>query len=204
MAAMACLLMLVVRVPVMPLAPFLTYDPKDVIVVIGGFMFGPWAAVTIAVISAFVEMFFSETWLWGFVMNVTSSLAFAVPAALIYKFRRTLGGAIAGLAVGVAVVVPVMLAMNVLVVPLFMPFVERADVIGMLAGVFLPFNAIKYGLNAAFALVVYKPIIRALRAAGLLQVDENSPAQSHFVVMLVASLVIVGLAITIIIMQVTP
>lgn len=204
MAAMACLVMLI-RIPVMPAAAFLTYDPKDVIIVIGGFMFGPLAAVTLAAISALVEMVtVSETGWWGFLMNFISSVAFAVPAAVIYKFRRTLAGAVAGLAVGLVVVVPTMLLMNFLVVPLFMPFVTRSAVVGMLLPVFLPFNAIKYGLNAAIALMVYKPIVSALAAAGLFRpVRGNTPHKIYVSVLLVAAFIVIGLALTIIIMQLT-
>lgn len=167
LAAMACLTLLI-RIPLMPVAaPFLTYDPKDVIIAIGGFMFGPLAAVTLSVVTALVEMPFSGTGPWGALMNASSSAAFAVPAALIYKFRRTLTGAIAGLAAGIILVVPTMLALNILVVPLFMPWMTRADVAPMLVPIFLPFNAIKYGLNAVIAFIIYKPVVRALAAAGL-------------------------------------
>jgi riboflavin transporter FmnP len=212
MAAMACLVMLV-RIPVMPAAPFLTYDPKDVIVVIGGFMFGPLAAVTLAAVSALVEMVtVSETGWWGFLMNFISSTAFAVPAALVYKFRRTLAGAVVGLAVGLVTVVPVMLLMNLLVVPLFMLvgpphdrfLVPRADVAAMLLPVFLPFNAIKYSLNGAVALIVYKPVVNALAAAGLFRPPAEGGKKSASMAVLVGvGLLILGLAATILIIQVT-
>ena len=211
MAAMACLTMLI-RIPVMPAAPFLTYDPKDVIVVMGGFMFGPLAAVSLAALVALVEMVtVSETGWWGFLMNFISSASFAVPAAAIYTFRRTQTGAVIGLAAGLLIVVPVMLMMNLLVVPLFMvagppgsPLVERSIVAGMLLPVFLPFNAIKYALNGALALVVYKPVVNALTAAGLLQPKtEDTKGKVQAGVLAAAGLLIAALALAIIIMQVT-
>jgi len=202
LSAMATLVMFI-RIPVMPAAPFITYDPKDVLVVMGGFMFGPLAAFTIAGISAAVEMVtVAETGMWGFLMNIVSSSAFAVPAALVYKFRRTLPGAIIGLVIGVVLVVPVMLLMNYLVVPLFMPFVTREAVVPMLTTVFLPFNAIKYSLNAALALLLYKPIVHALVAAGLLRLPEGKGTLNR-AVLLTAGIVVLGLITAIIILWLT-
>jgi riboflavin transporter FmnP len=166
-------LTLLIRIPLMPVAaPFLTYDPKDVIIVIGGFMFGPLAAIMLAWVAALVEMPFSGTGPWGVLMNATSSMAFAVPAALIYTYKRTLAGAIAGLFAGILIVVPTMLMLNLFIVPLFMPWMTRADVAPMLVPVFLPFNTIKYGLNAVIAFFVYKPVVRALTAAKLFRVSQ--------------------------------
>jgi riboflavin transporter FmnP len=204
MAAMSCLVMFI-RIPVMPAASFLTYDPKDVIIVIGGFMFGPVAAFTLAVITALVEMVtVSETGFWGMLMNVVSSSAFAVPAAVIYKFRRTLPGAVTGLVVGLLVVVPVMLLMNYVVVPIYMPFVPRADVVPMLVPIFLPFNAIKYGLNAGLALIAYKPVVNALIASGLYRpASPGGKRKLYLGVMITGALVVLSLSLVIVIMQLT-
>ncbi|MCL2189365.1 MAG: ECF transporter S component [Defluviitaleaceae bacterium] len=201
LAAMACLAMLI-NVPVIPAAPFLRYDPKDVIIVMGGFMFGPAAAFTLAAITALVEMVtISEAGVWGFLMNTLSSSAFAVSAAAVYKYKRTLFGAVIGLIAGVIVVIPVMLLWNYIVVPLFtgMP---REVVAGMLVPVFLPFNAIKYGLNAAIALIIYKPIVTALTAAGLYRTSSQEGAGKVYLgVLVTAVFVVISLALIILILQ---
>ena len=48
----------------------------------------------------------------------------------------------------------------------------------MLASVFLPFNLIKSGINAGLTLLLYKPLIGALRAARL--VPQSSGGKSGF------------------------
>jgi riboflavin transporter FmnP len=199
MAAMASLVMFI-RVPVaLPPTNFLTYDPKDVIIVMSGFMFGPVAAFILAGITALVEMVtVSETGPWGMLMNWVSSAAFAVPAAFVYKIRRTLPGAVIGLAAGVFVVVPVMLLWNYLVVPLYMGW-PRAMVAELLVPVFLPFNAIKYSLNAAIALIVYKPVVTALTSAGLFRLpSEGKKGKVHLSVLITAIVLAVGLALLIV------
>ncbi len=43
----------------------------------------------------------------------------------------------------------------------------------MLVPVFLPFNLIKGGLNSAIALLLYKPVVTALRRAGLIAASSG-------------------------------
>ena len=64
-----------------------------------------------------------------------------------------------------------MVAWNYIITPFYMG-VDRSVVAGMLASVFLPFNLVKGGLNAAITLLVYKPIVTELRKAKL--VDPGS------------------------------
>ncbi|MCL2500590.1 MAG: ECF transporter S component [Defluviitaleaceae bacterium] len=202
MAAIACVVMFI-HIPVsLPPTSFLSYDPKDAIIVMGGFMFGPLAAFMLAGITALVEMVtVSGTGPWGMLMNWVSSAAFAVPAAVVYKYRRTLPGAVIGLAAGVLTVIPVMLFWNWLVVPIYMIW-PRAMVAELLVPVFLPFNAIKYSLNAAIALIIYKPVVRALIAAGLYrpitETPEGSRGRIHLGVLLTAVILAVGLALLIV------
>ena len=79
-------------------AGFLTFDMKDVIIAIGGFLYGPLNALCISLVTSVIEMFtVSETGPIGLLMNVLSTIAFACPAAFIYKRRQKLSGAVAGL-----------------------------------------------------------------------------------------------------------
>lgn len=150
-----------------PAVAFLKYEPKDVVIVIGGFIMGPLASVIIAAVTALVEMFtISETGIIGCVMNLLSSTCYACTAALVYKYRRTLSGALGGLVLGSAAMVAVMLLWNWLITPLYMG-VDRNAVVGMLVPVFLPFNALKALLNSALVLCLYKPLITALRKTRL-------------------------------------
>ena len=171
LGAMAYLLMLVGRIPVVL---FLSYDPKDAIIAIGGFLLGPMPAVTISLVVSFVEMLSaSATGPIGFVMNVLSTCAFVLPAAILYRKKRTLGSAATGLALGVVCATVAMLAWNYLITPLYMG-VPRSAVAEMLVPVFLPFNLIKGTLNAAFAMLIYKPVSRTLRRAHLLPAKESA------------------------------
>lgn len=167
LAALAFLVMLVGRIPMVAAAPFLKYDPKDVIIVIGGFIFGPAAAFMISLVVSIIEMLtVSETGPIGAIMNLVSTCSFACVATAIYKKKHSIQGAIIGLLMGVLTMVIVMLAWNYLLTPIYMGY-PREAVAAMLLPVFLPFNLVKGGLNAAIAMLIYKPVATTLRKAGL-------------------------------------
>ena len=159
-------------------AGFLSYDPKDAVVVIAGFIYGPLTSVVISLVVSLIEMLtISTTGVYGFIMNVFSTCAFAVPAAILYKYFRSMRGAVSGLVVGAVSMTACMLLWNYIITPFYMG-VDRSVVAGMLIPTFLPFNLIKSGINLALALVLYKPLVTALRKARLIPQAEGAAVGS--------------------------
>lgn len=146
---------------------FLDFDFKDVIICVGGFVYGPLSAALMSILVAFIEMVtISGTGLWGFLMNCLATCAFCCTACYVYKKRHTQRGAVLGLALGVVCLVVVMLLWNFLITPIYTGY-PREVVTAMLLPVFLPFNLAKGGMNMAVTLLLYKPIVTALRRAKL-------------------------------------
>lgn len=189
LCALAYVVAAVGRVPIIL---FLKYDPKDVIIAIGGFIFGPFTSFLIALIVSFVEMFtISDNGILGFLMNVISSCSFACTAAFIYKKKRKLSGAIIGLLCGWGAEIIVMLLWNYLITPLYMGY-PREAVVELLFPAFLPFNLIKGGLNAGITMLMYKPIVSALRRSHLIEaIPANGKTRLNMGVALVAVMIIV-------------
>ena len=161
--------------PIPKVAGILQFDFKDMVIVIGGLLYGPLAAAASALAAALIEMVTaSDTGPIGLLMNFLSSASFCVTASFVYKYRRTQLGAVVGLTAGVATMAAVMVLWNFLITPLSLPYVTREDIIPMLPTVFLPFNLVKGGLNMAAALLLYKPVVGALRAAKLVP-ESDSP-----------------------------
>ena len=157
---------------------FLSYDPKDAIIAIAGFIYGPISVITITVVVSVIEMFtISATGIYGCIMNIVSTLAFALPAAFLYKKVHSMKGAILGLAVGVVCVTVMMVLWNYIITPFYMGQ-PREVIATMLLPVFMPFNLIKGGINAGLTLVLYKPLVTALRKARLIPKNENSTKAS--------------------------
>ncbi len=149
-------------------AGFLSFDPKDAMIVIAGFALGPYATVAISAVVAFIEMVtISQTGIIGFIMNILSSVAFAFIPALAYKSMRTFKSALASLAISSIITVVLMLGWNYFITPAYM-HVPRDAVEAMLIPVFLPFNVLKCFLNTTLVAVFYKPIVNAMRKVRLL------------------------------------
>ena len=173
LSAMACVLMLLVNISFMPGNEFLIFDLKDVPIIIGGFLFGPYAVIAMSIVVSFIEMVTVSKDGWvGFAMNVLSTCAFACPAALIYMKKRNLKGAVIGLVAGWLFVTGVMVLWNYVVTPVYRGF-PRAAIVPMLATVFMPFNLIKYGFSAAISMLVYKPVSLALKKAKIIVQSEK-------------------------------
>ena len=120
LVALAYVVTVVTRFPLMAAASFLKYDPKDVVLLIGAYLYGPMAGAAMSVATCFIEMItVSEAGIYGFIMNVVASWAFILPAAFLYHRRRTMGGAIAGLALGVTAMAAVMMLWNYIITPIY-------------------------------------------------------------------------------------
>ena len=205
LSAIAYVLMVVIRIPLIPAAGFLKYDPKDVIIVIGGFLYGPLASLAMSIVVSFAEMVtVSESGIIGCIMNIISTVSFTCTAAYIYKKRRTLAGAAVGLIVGVVIGTIIMLLWNYLLVPIYTPYISREVVMGMLAPVFLPFNLLKGGLNAAIAMLLYKPVRIALDRSRLLLMPAapgGKAAKLNIGVILVSAFIVVTCVLIILAMR---
>lgn len=182
-----------------PLVLFLKYDPKDIIIVIGGFIFGPLTSFSITIIVSIVQTFTtSATEIWGCMMNIISSCAFSYPAALLYKKKHMLSGAMLGLCCGWGCQVVVMMIWNYLIAPVYMNY-PKEMIMELLLSAFLPFNVIKGGLNAAITMLLYKPVVTALRRSNLIEAGQPSDKmQIHTGVLLAALFILITCVLLII------
>ena len=198
--AIAYAVMLVGRVPIVL---FLKYDPKDVIIAIAGFLYGPLSSLLISTVVSFIEMIStSETGFIGLVMNILSTCSFACLAAWIYKKNHTLKGAVVGLVTGTIVMTAIMLLWNYLITPIYMGY-PREAVAELLLPAFLPFNLLKGGLNAAITMLLYKPVVTALRRSGLIETGINASGsrQKNIGVLLVTLVVLVTLVLGMLVLK---
>ena len=198
LAAVSYLIVALIRIPVVL---FLSYEPKDVIITIGGFLLGPMASFIISLVVSLIEMVtISQTGPIGGLMNLISTCSFACTAAFVYKKRRTLSGAVMGLGLGSVVMVAVMLLWNWLITPLYMG-VSRDAVAGMLLPAFLPFNLLKAGFNSALVLVLYKPLVTALRKTGLVTAKAGNSGSAKVGIYLFAAGLLVSCILLLLVFQ---
>ena len=191
MAAVAYVVMYLSKLIPVNVLGFLNFDLKDVVICIAGFLFGPLPAAGISVVVSIIEMVtISSTGLWGLLMNVLSTCAFVCTAAFIYQRNKTIRNAVIGLIVGVLLMTALMLLWNYLITPIYMGQ-PREFVASLLIPAFLPFNLIKGGINATLTVLLYKPIVNALRRAKLVEPSGGKGGKSKIGVAIVAAVLLV-------------
>ncbi len=168
--AMAYVLTLVCHFNVM----FLTFDLKDIPMVIFSLMYGPVFGVIVAAVTSLIELVtISDTGLYGLIMNFISSAAFAFISGFIYKYKRSFVGAITSVSVAALCTTVLMLIANIIITPFYMG-VEVSEVVALIPTLLLPFNLCKTVLNGAAVLMLYKPVTTTLKKAKLVPDASNT------------------------------
>lgn len=193
LTAIAIVADILIRIP--NIGGFLTYEPKDVVLTIGGFIFGPVAGILMALVVCLIEMVtISTTGIIGFVMNFLASGVFIGVASVIYFKKKNLSRAIIGLVASTLSLIVVMLLWNYIMTPIFFGM-PREAVLEMFLPLLIPFNAIKGALNSALTLLLYKGVVTALRKSGLVPKREsadNENFKTNTIILIIVSAFIVA------------
>ncbi len=153
---------------------FLTYEPKDVVLTIGGFIFGPIAGITMSLLVCFIEFItISDSGVIGLLMNFLASAVFVGISTAIYSRKKTLSRAIVGLVAGSLSMLGIMLLWNYIITPLYTGL-PREAVLGLFLPLLIPFNLLKAALNSALILFLYKGVVTALRKSKLIPARESN------------------------------
>lgn len=175
LAALGVVLMLMVRFPLIPSAPFLEYDMGDVPVILAAFIFSPWAAVLILVLISLIQALTvsaASGWI-GFIMHVIASGAFVLISGAILKRQpkeKTMRSKLflpASLCAGTIAMVLVMIPLNLIFTVRFMG-VPKEAVIDMLLPTIIPFNLLKGIIHSVVVVVLYPALMRILKKSKLL------------------------------------
>jgi riboflavin transporter FmnP len=159
LVAVSVILVYLIRFPLLPAAPFLEYEPGDIPIFIGTFLFGPLSGFIITLVVSFIQglTVSASSGIIGITMHVFATGSFVLVAGNIYKYKKNRKTAVFALGVGVIVMVIMMCIWNIIVTPIFMG-IPRSSVLQMIIPVIIPFNLIKSGINSIVTFIVYKKI----------------------------------------------
>lgn len=144
--------------PIFPAAPFLEMDFSLVFVLLGGFMYGPVAAIIVSGLKECLRLFTTSTAGIGELANFIVTVSFVVVPTLVYRFKKGLPTVIATLAVGCILEVGVSLLTNRYInFPLFMGEGAAAS-FQLLWWYVLLFNLIKTVAVSLVTVLLYKRI----------------------------------------------
>lgn len=151
---------------------FLDIDLKDTVMAIGGFLFGPLAALCMAIVVPFIEFLtISGTGWYGLIMNVIATALFVIPAVYIYRRKHKTSSAVIGLVVGTICLTVGMVVWNMIITPFYFNM-ELKLVMGMMPMIVV-FNIVKGILNSAAIMILYPPVSATLRKVGLVASSKS-------------------------------
>ncbi len=161
LAALAVVLVSLIHFPLLPAAPFLEYDPADVPIFIGTFLFDPVAGLILTAVVSLVQglTVSAGSGPIGILMHFLATGTFVILAGTIYRKNPTRKRAIIGLCAGTAAMTAVMCVCNLIFTPLFLGS-SLSEVAAMLVPVIAPFNLLKALINSILTYILYKPISR--------------------------------------------
>lgn len=145
-----------VEFPLLPGAAWLKYDASAMPAMVSGFAYGPGAGLAVGIAGAIIHGILMADFS-GAIMNILVVIGFVLPAALIYRKRRTFKSGVIGLALSVILATAMAAVGNLVITPAWLG-VPLDAVIAMLIPILIPFNIVKAALNAVLTLVVYKSI----------------------------------------------
>lgn len=140
----------------------LTYDICDVFILIVSFLFGPlYGALCSFSVAAIQAVLPNGSGIYGFIMNIISTMTLVLPASLIYLKHKSKKGALAALSVGSLTMVVFMVFANYLITPHFMGV--PVSVINTIIVPTTIFNVIKALANSCITFFVYKHIGKLIK-----------------------------------------
>jgi len=162
LAAVAFVLMASIQIPLLPYAPYLTYDPSDAAGLVAGVLYGPGAGVTAVLLKDVLFLLLRAHGPIGPIADWLAAATFVAVTAWAYRgmhgsfAKRLVYAAILGAVARVLVMIPanfVLLGLQFGMAP--------SRVAGLILSAIAPFNAAKALANALLALLVTEPVVRA-------------------------------------------
>jgi riboflavin transporter FmnP len=158
LAALGVVLMLLVRVPLLPAAPWLIYDMGDIPAMIGGLILGPAHGLLILAVVCIVQMVTPvSSGLYGLIMHFVASGILVLIPALMWKMKKSQPMLVVSLLLAAAAMTAIMIPLNLVVTPIFLG-VTVDEVMPMILPILLPFNAIKGLINAIATFIVFQSV----------------------------------------------
>lgn len=165
LAAISIAFVTVIHFPLFPAAGFLEYDPADIPILIGTFIYGPMAGFILTVIVSVIQgsTVSAGSGIIGIVMHIVATGSCVLIAGNIYWRSKTRVSAIAALCVGALTMTVAMVLLNLVLTPLFLG-APLEVVLQMLIPIIIPFNLLKSGINCFITFLLYKAIAHIIES----------------------------------------
>ncbi len=152
---------------------FIKMDFSELPALLAAYSLGPLWGVAVCLVKNLINLMFTSTGGVGELANFLLGVCFVVPTGLIYKAKKTRGGALLAALVGAVCMGVLSIPLNYyLTYPIYMKFMSLDDILAAyqqilpavsslpacLAGFNMPFTILKGLLDTALAFLIYKPL----------------------------------------------
>lgn len=151
--------------PIIPIAPYLKFEPSDVPLMMATIIYGPLAGVLALTVKNMLYFLLHGGNIFGIFMNLSASATFLLVTSFFYRRMHLIvsGG------LGTIAMALVMIPLNVIIVPLQFGMTFE-QVWPLVLPVYTPFNLIKGCINTVLFILVWSLInkrdsVRKLRSA---------------------------------------
>lgn len=151
-SAMSFILMWI-SIPIIPVAPYLKFEPSDVPLLIASVIYGPLAGVMALAVKNFLYFLLHGGSIFGIFMNFCASATFLLVTMYVYKKANLIISA----GLGTIAMALMMIPLNVIIVPLEFGL-QFQQVWALLLPVYIPFNLIKGCLNTVLFILIWSLI----------------------------------------------
>lgn len=145
-----------IEFPLLPGVSWLKFDASNMPAMVVGFGFGPGAGVAVGIVIAIIHGLLLADFT-GALMNILTVTCFVLPAALLYRWKRTYPIAIFGLVLSIIAAMIGGIVGNLIVTPMYLG-VPFDAVVALIIPVLVPFNLVKGLINSVLTLIIYKSI----------------------------------------------
>lgn len=189
LAAVSAVLMFIdFSVPFMP--GFIKMDVSELPALLAGFAYGPVSGVVVCLLKNLINLMRTSTGGVGEFCNFLLGVCFVVPAALLYRHKKSRSAAVIGSVVGAVSMALLSVPVNYFIsYPVYQNFMPLDAIISMYQAILpgvdgllqclivfnLPFTLLKGVLDAVLAFAVYKPLSPILHG----RVGATRPVQNH-------------------------
>lgn len=180
-AVATVLMMLSFSVPLMP--SFIKMDFSELPALIASFALGPTSGILVCLIKNLINVIMTTTGGVGELCNFLMGVCLVLPAGLLYRVHRTRRAALLASVAGSAVMALISVPLNYFVTyPIYARMRPLEAILSLYHAILpnaggllscllifnLPFTLVKGLLDTLLAFLIYKPVVRALRAAKLM------------------------------------
>ena len=158
LVAIAVVLVYLIHFPILPMLPFMEYDPADVPIMIGTFAFGPLAGIVLTAVTCLVQglTVSASSGVYGIIMHFVATGTYVLVAGLIYYKHKSRKSAVIALIAATVAVVIVRVPANYFITSAIMG-VDKSVILQLMPFIML-FNLIKMGANSIITFLLYKRI----------------------------------------------